>query len=151
MKLNWMDCRNILEALNFYLKNGQFSDYKKRELTRLIETLKPLEKVDLTADTSIEFEKQVQQDLIDCGIKEREAREKLEKVEKIKRNVSFVVFYQFTTIVKCALLILLASAGIYTLTEIVPREWAVWAPIPLITIGFAWSFIDEYVRKQGMK
>lgn len=26
-----------------------------------------------------------------------------------------------------------------------------WAPIPLITIGFAWSFIDEYVRKQGMK
>lgn len=57
MKLNWMDCRNILEALNFYLKNRQFSDYKKRELTRLIETLKPLEKVDLTADTSIEFEK----------------------------------------------------------------------------------------------
>lgn len=151
MKLNWMDCRNILEALNFHLKNGQFSDYKKRELTRLIETLKPLEKVDLTADTSIEFEKQVQQDLIDCGIKEREAREKLEKVEKIKRKVFFVVFYQFTMIIKCALIILLASAGVYTLIEVVPKEWAVWAPVVLVTFGFIWNFIDEYVRKQGMK
>lgn len=149
MKLNWIDCQNIFESLNFYLKNGQMSDVQKRELTRLVEAFEPFRIIPLGETISPKFENQVQQDLIDSANNVREAREKLAEAVRIKRNVFFVVFYQFTTIIKCALIILLASAGVYTLIEIVPKAWAVWAPVLLVAFGLIWNFIDKYVHNQG--
>lgn len=148
MKLSYFECQFLAKTLEKTAKDPNLATYEKQYCSSLLQIFKPISERDhdpdgRPRDIDVDFENQIDEKIADLVNQETKAQEKIDLMEKVRANVTREVWQYFFMTVKIVLIFSLLGAILYTIAHLVPKEWAVWAPLPVVAILAIWELLGS--------
>lgn len=148
MKLSYFECKFLAETLEKTAKNPRLSDYQKQYCSRLLQIFKPISERyhspdGRPRDIDVDFENQIDEKIAELVNQETKAQEKIDLMEKVRANVTREVWQFFFMTIKIVLIFSFLGAILYTIAHLVPKEWAIWSPLPIAAILAIWVLLGN--------
>ena len=136
MKLSWFECRFLANKLQELVDERKVTPSERRHCDNLIPLFKRLAETPHSPDgrerdMEVPLETQLDEKIAELVNKENKAQEKIDLMEKIRANMTKVFWDYFFLTIKVVLIFTLLGATLYTIAHLVPKEWAIWAPLPI--------------------
>lgn len=152
MKLSWFECRFLANKLQELVDERKVTPSEQRHCDNLIPLFKRLAETPHSPDgrerdMEVPLETQLDEKIAELVNKENKAQEKIDLMEKIRANMTKVFWDYFFLTIKVVLIFTLLGATLYTIAHLVPKEWAIWAPLP-IAAGLAfWEWCGSIFKR----
>lgn len=152
MKLSWFECRFLANKLQELVDERKVTPSERRHCDNLIPLFKRLAETPHSPDgrerdMEVPLETQLDEKIAELVNKENKAQEKIDLMEKIRANMTKVFWDYFFLTIKVVLIFTLLGATLYTIAHLVPKEWAIWAPLP-IAAGLAfWEWCGSIFNR----
>lgn len=152
MKLSYFDCQFLAQKLKNIARNPDIDSYDKRYCNTLLPYFERIvesrpDGVRMASDVEISFEDKINERIAELVSQENKAQEKIDLMEKIRANMTKVFWDYFFLTIKVVLIFTLLGASLYTIAHLVPKEWAIWAPLP-IAAGLAfWEWCGSTFKR----
>ena len=152
MKLSWFECRFLANKLQELVDERKVTPSERRHCDNLIPLFKRLAETPHSPDgrerdMEVPLETQLDEKIAELVNKENKAQEKIDLMEKIRANMTKVFWDYFFLTIKVVLIFTLLGASLYTIAHLVPKEWAIWAPLP-IAAGLAfWEWCGSTFKR----
>lgn len=137
MKLNCYDLQNLIVVLDESLESNK-SLVSSTERKRLVLFLKDIfnhinwTKEDKSVDVPLESD--ILEKIAELQNLKIEVDEKLDLERKVYANAMKPIVMFFIDLAKLILSMSAVCAICYTISKVIPQEWAIWMPIPIIAI-----------------
>lgn len=152
MKLSWFECRFLAKKLQEIAKDPKATDYERLKCSELLPLFKRLADAPHSPDgrerdMEVPLETQLDEKIAELVSQENKAQEKIDLMEKIRANMTKGLWDYFFLTIKVVLIFTLLGASLYTIAHLVPKEWAIWAPLP-IAAGLAfWEWCGSIFKR----
>lgn len=152
MKLSFFECEFLAQTLEKTAKDPDLTPWKKKCCDDLLQIFKPIAERRHDPDgrsrnIDIDLENQIDEKIAEMVCQENKAQEKIDLMEKIRANFTKVFWdYLFMTI-KIVLIFTLLGSALYTIAHLVPKEWAIWAPLPIAAALAFWELCGSWFSR----
>lgn len=152
MKLSYFDCQFLAQKLKNIARNPDVGSHDKRYCDTLLPYFERIvesrpDGVRMSSDVEIAFEDKINERIAELVRQENKAQEKIDLMEKIRANMTKVFWDYFFLTIKVVLIFTLLGASLYTIAHLVPKEWAIWTPLP-IAAGLAfWEWCGSIFKR----
>lgn len=154
MRLSYFECLFILRSINAQAKNPDRDPYDQGFAEKLIPFLTEVTKTEKTPydkrdDRTIDIplEDQLAEKIAESITLRNEVQSKIDLMEKIRANFTKVFWDYFFTTIKIVLIFTLLGSALYTIAHLVPKEWAIWAPLPIVAALAFWELCGSWFSR----
>lgn len=149
MKLSWFECRFLAKKLQEIAKDPNATDYERLKCSELLPLFKRLADAPHSLDgrerdMEVPLETQLDEKIAELVSLESKIDKKTDTLEKVYVNATKPFWMFFIDLVKLTLSISFACAICYTISKVVPQEWAIWMPIPIVALLGVWYLVQMY-------
>lgn len=139
MKLSWFECRFLAKKLQEIAKDPNATDYERLKCSELLPLFKRIADVHHSPDgrerdMEVPLETQLDEKIAELVNLEIKIDKKTDTLEKVYLNATKPFWMFFIDLVKLILSLSAVCAICYTISKVIPQEWAIWMPIPIIAI-----------------
>lgn len=154
MRLSNPECIFILRAIKAQTKNPNRDPYDQKFAEKLIPFLTEVTKLGYTPyekrnerTIDIPLEDQLAEEIAESITLRDEIQDKIDFWEKVRANLARNVWEYFFITVKIILIFALLGASLYTIAHLVPKEWAIWAPLPIAAGLALWELCGRLFNR----
>lgn len=152
MKLSYFECEFLAKTLESTAKNPNLAPWERRCCADLLQIFKPISERPHDPDgwsknIDIDFEHQIDEKIAEMVCQENKAQEKIDLMEKIRANFTKVFWDYFFMTIKIVLIFTLLGSALYTIAHLVPKEWAIWAPLPIAAAMAFWELCGSWFSR----
>lgn len=152
MKLSYFECQFLAKTLEKTAKNPNLSSWEKQYCSGLLQIFKPISERSPTPsgmprDVDIDLENQIDEKIASLVRQENKAQEKIDLMEKIRANFTKDIWDYFFMTLKIVLIFTLLGSALYTIAHLVPKEWAIWSPLPIAAALAFWELCGSWFRR----
>lgn len=147
MKLSCYDLQSLIAVLDESLESNK-SLVSSTDRKRLALFFKDIfnhinwTKEDKSVD--IPLEPEILERIAELKNLENKIDKKTDTLEKVYANATKPFWMFFIDLVKLTLSMSAVCAICYTISKVIPQEWAIWMPIPIIALLGVWYLVQMY-------
>lgn len=141
MRLSRDECILILRALKSFNQRMNDDNFDKKHYEKLIVFLTEVTEAKKTSyelkeerNIDIPLEEQLDDQIAELITLKSEIDKKLDLERKVYANAMKPIVMFFIDLAKLTLSMSAVCAICYTISKVIPQEWAIWMPIPIIAI-----------------
>lgn len=146
MKLSYSDIELIYSSLELSMETVK--DFKTSDRKQLALYFKDIRNhLNWTKDkkeVDVPLEPEILERIAELKNLEAEVDDKIDLEKKIYANAMKPIVMFFIDLAKLILSMSAVCAICYTISKIVPQEWAIWMPIPIVALLGVWYLVQMY-------
>lgn len=152
MKLSWFECRFLANKLQELVDERKVTPSERRHCDNLIPLFKRLAETPHSPDgrerdMDVPLETQLDEKIAELVNLEAEVEKKTDNLDKTIAYLAKDTWAQIYCVLKIFLVFSLLGSVLYTIAYTVPKEWAIWAPIPLASVLAIVELFDKFLSK----
>lgn len=152
MKLSWFECRFLAKKLQEIAKDPKATDYERLKCSELLPLFKRIADAPhgpdgRERDTEVPLETQLDEKIAELVNLKAEVEKKTDNLDKTIAYLAKDTWAQIYCVLKIFLVFSLLGSVLYTIAYTVPKEWAIWAPIPLAVLLAIVELFDKFFSK----
>lgn len=152
MKLSWFECRFLADKLQELANEHKLKPSERHHCDNLIPLFKRLSDTPHSPDgrerdMEVPLETKLDEKIAKLDNLEAEVEKKTDNLDKTLAYLAKDTWAQIYCILKIFLVFSLLGSVLYTIAYTVPKEWAIWAPIPLAALLAIVELFDKFLSK----